>query len=214
VICEKTTTLIILDLELVHHFIDRKLVIQSLYIFQANPTLAHFILVTGHVLWTTHVMVEVEVKLNYDRQSVGQSILVSSSHLKPMTRLLFSVWQLQVSCCGAPSLTRGWVCNLLIQLLLGLARAITLGFKSLRTQTIFYCLIWDSPNLDGQVPIFISPRNRVAQLYPLALDSLTTCRVRSGYGYITANSQSVSMSWCLAQSRTMDQSLLSPWNFI
>jgi hypothetical protein len=32
--------------------------------------------------------------------------------------------------------------------------------------TIFYCLIWDSPNLEGQVPVFISPGKRVAQLYP------------------------------------------------
>jgi hypothetical protein len=31
---------------------------------------------------------------------------------------------------------------------------------------ISYCLIWDSPNLEGQVPVFISPRNKVAQLYP------------------------------------------------
>jgi hypothetical protein len=29
--------------------------------------------------------------------------------------------------------------------------------------TILYCLICDSPNLKDQVPIFISPRNRVAQ---------------------------------------------------
>jgi hypothetical protein len=28
---------------------------------------------------------------------------------------------------------------------------------------------WDSPNLEGQVPIFIFPRNRVAQLYSQAL---------------------------------------------
>jgi hypothetical protein len=35
--------------------------------------------------------------------------------------------------------------------------------------TILYCLIWDSPNLEGQVPVFISPRNRVAQLYSRAL---------------------------------------------
>jgi hypothetical protein len=35
--------------------------------------------------------------------------------------------------------------------------------------TILYCLIWDSPNLESQVPVFISPRNRVAQLYPRAL---------------------------------------------
>jgi hypothetical protein len=36
--------------------------------------------------------------------------------------------------------------------------------------SIVYCLyFWDSPNLECQVPVFISPRNRVAQLYPQAL---------------------------------------------
>jgi hypothetical protein len=25
----------------------------------------------------------------------------------------------------------------------------------------YYCLVWDSPNLEGQVPLFISPRNKV-----------------------------------------------------
>jgi hypothetical protein len=35
--------------------------------------------------------------------------------------------------------------------------------------SIFYCLyFWDSPNLEGPVPVFISPRNRVAQ-FPRAL---------------------------------------------
>jgi hypothetical protein len=35
--------------------------------------------------------------------------------------------------------------------------------------SIVYCLyFWDSPNLEGKVPVFISPRNRVAQLYPRA----------------------------------------------
>jgi hypothetical protein len=38
--------------------------------------------------------------------------------------------------------------------------------------TILYCLIGDSPNLKGQVPVFIYPRNKVAQLYPRALGSL------------------------------------------
>jgi hypothetical protein len=37
---------------------------------------------------------------------------------------------------------------------------------------LFYCLIWDFPNLEGQVPVFMSPRNRVAQLFPWALGSL------------------------------------------
>jgi hypothetical protein len=45
---------------------------------------------------------------------------------------IFPVWQLWVSWCWAPFLTRGWVCNLLV-LLLGLARAVTLGSKSHRT---------------------------------------------------------------------------------
>jgi hypothetical protein len=36
--------------------------------------------------------------------------------------------------------------------------------------TIFYCLKFETPpNLEGQVSIFISPRNRVAQLFPQAL---------------------------------------------
>jgi hypothetical protein len=72
---------------------------------------------------------ELKLKLNYDRQSVGHSVLVSGSHLELMTRFLFSVWQLRVSCCAAPSLTRGCVCNLLVQLLLGLSRAVTLGVQ-------------------------------------------------------------------------------------
>jgi hypothetical protein len=38
--------------------------------------------------------------------------------------------------------------------------------------TIHYCLIWDFPNLEGKVHIFISPRSRVVQLYPRALGSL------------------------------------------
>jgi hypothetical protein len=39
--------------------------------------------------------------------------------------------------------------------------------------TIFYCFkIRDSPNLEDQVPVFISPRNRMAQLYSQALGSL------------------------------------------
>jgi hypothetical protein len=55
--------------------------------------------------------------------------LVSGTHLETMTRILFSVWQLQVSLYGAPSLTRGWVYDLLVQLILGLARVVTLGSK-------------------------------------------------------------------------------------
>jgi hypothetical protein len=35
--------------------------------------------------------------------------------------------------------------------------------------TILYCPIRDSPKMEDQVPILISPRKKVAQLYPRAL---------------------------------------------
>jgi hypothetical protein len=39
--------------------------------------------------------------------------------------------------------------------------------------TIFYCLTFETPtNLEGQVPVFIYPRKRVARLYPQVLGSL------------------------------------------
>jgi hypothetical protein len=78
-------------------------------------------------------LLKLKLELIYDRRSVGQSILVSGSPLEPMTGVLFSVWHLRVSWYRASSLTWGWVWNLLIQLLLALARALTLGSKSLRT---------------------------------------------------------------------------------
>jgi hypothetical protein len=43
--------------------------------------------------------------------------------------------------------------------------------------------IRDSPNLEGQVPLFIFPRHRMAQLYPQALGSLFVAFYDSrGYG--------------------------------
>jgi hypothetical protein len=54
-------------------------------------------------------------KLYYDRQSVGQSVLVSGTHLGPAINFppsLFSYFrQLWVCWCGAPSLTRSQVCS-------------------------------------------------------------------------------------------------------
>jgi hypothetical protein len=115
-----------------------------------------------------HVEVEVEVKL---RPTVGQSVFVSGSHLEPITRF-FSDLQLLVFLCGASSLTRGWVCNLLVQLLLGLARAVTLGFKSCRTQRPYFTVSLETPRpappyLAGQIHEFISPSHWVPFLSPL-----------------------------------------------
>jgi hypothetical protein len=81
---------------------------------------------------------------------------------------------------GRPPLTRGRVCRL--QFLLVMASAVILRLESRGTHDhILLSQIRDSPNLEGQVPVFISPRNRVGQLYPQALGSLfaasTTHRV-------------------------------------
>jgi hypothetical protein len=85
--------------------------------------------------------------------------------------------QLRVCYFIAPSLTRGRVCNLL--LLLGLASAVPRD-----SRPYFIILILEtSPNLEGQVPVFISPRNSVAQIYPRALGSLSVASYDSqSYG--------------------------------
>jgi hypothetical protein len=58
------------------------------------------------------------------------------------------------------------------------------GQTPIALMTIFYCLRFDTPrNLEGQVSVFVSPRNRVARLYPQALGSLFVAFYDSqGYG--------------------------------
>jgi hypothetical protein len=59
---------------------------------------------------------------------------------------------------------KGRVCSL--QLLLGLASVVFLGSESRVSSNHIFTVSNDSPNLEGQIPAFISPRNGVAQLYP------------------------------------------------
>jgi hypothetical protein len=121
-----------------------------------------------------HILFRFRFRLFCDRRSVGQSVLVSGPHLGPFYEIFITVGHLRSSCRGAPSLTRRRVCNLLVQFAYSSVQVpqkwphLTVSFE-----TIFYCLIRDSPNLEGQVPVLISPRNRVAQLYPWALGSLS-----------------------------------------
>jgi hypothetical protein len=83
--------------------------------------------------------------------------------------LLLNTW------CHSPyvtsSLTSGWVRRL--QLLLVLTSAVILRSESCGTYDhILLSQIRDSPNLEGQVPVFISPRSRVALLYPQVLGAI------------------------------------------
>jgi hypothetical protein len=82
-----------------------------------------------------------------------------------------TVTQLRICWCGEPSLTRRWVSRL--QFLLVLASAVILRTESRGTHYhILLSQIRDSPNLEGQVPVFISPRYSAVQLYSQALGSL------------------------------------------
>jgi hypothetical protein len=97
-------------------------------------------------------------------------------------QIFVTVRQFRVCWCGAPSLTRGRVCRL--QLMLAFASAVILGSESLGTHDhILLYQIWDSLNLEGHFPVFISSRKRVAQLYPQALGSLFVASYYTqGYG--------------------------------
>jgi hypothetical protein len=116
-------------------------------------------------------------RLFCDRRSVGHSVLVSGPNLGPMTRFFITVGNLRSSCCGTPSLTGRRVCNLLVQF------AVTLGSKSRRTHGHILLSHLILPQPGGPSPLFISHRNRVAQLYPRALGSSFVASYDSqGYG--------------------------------
>jgi hypothetical protein len=88
-----------------------------------------------------------------------QSVRVGDKPLETHDQHIF----FQLNICGyspyvTSSLTTGCVWRL--QLLLVLASAVILGFESRGTHDhISLCQIRDSPKLEGQVPVFIFPRN-------------------------------------------------------
>jgi hypothetical protein len=102
-------------------------------------------------------------------------------------RLATSKFIFQLNICGyrpyvTSSLTRGWVCHL--KLLLVLASAVILRSESRGTHDhSLLSQIRESPNLEDQAPVFISPRNRVGRLCPQALGYLFVASYDSqGYG--------------------------------
>jgi hypothetical protein len=103
-------------------------------------------------------MIKSKSKLYYDQQSVGQSVLLSGTYLGLATNFFFFFlhWQLRVSWCGASSLTRGWVCNLLYNCFWALPEQSLSGPSSAELTAIIYCLTWDS----------LTRRPRSPYLYP------------------------------------------------
>jgi hypothetical protein len=88
---------------------------------------------------------ELKLKIIYDRQSVGQSVLEPGIHLEPVTNCfsLLEIFfrQLRVCYFVAPSLTRGRVCNLLYNCFWSLPEQSLLARSAAELTAIFYCLI-------------------------------------------------------------------------
>jgi hypothetical protein len=114
----------------------------------------------------TDSLISVQSELLYDWRFIANHIVLAISPLRLMT----SNFIFQFNTCGyrpyvTSSLTRGWVCR--FQLLLVVASVVILRSKYRGTH--YYILlsqIRDSSNLEGQVTVFIFPRDRVARLYP------------------------------------------------
>jgi hypothetical protein len=103
----------------------------------------------------------------------GQSVSLSWPQALSwaQVQIFVTLRQLRVYWRGAFSLMTGRVCHL--QLLLVLASSVILWSESRWTHSyILLSLVRDSPNLEDQVHISVSPRDRVTQLCPQTLGSL------------------------------------------
>jgi hypothetical protein len=96
--------------------------------------------------------------LYYWRFTANQFVFATSPLRLTTSNFIFKLNAYGYSPYVTSSLNGGWVCRL--QLLLVLASAVILTSDS--RGTIFYChRLGDSPNLEGKVPVFTSPRNWV-----------------------------------------------------
>jgi hypothetical protein len=117
------------------------------------------------------LIAKLKLKLIYDRQSVGQSVLVSGTHLGPVTNFSFSLkFPLDNCVCYfvAPSLTRGRVCNLLFSCFWALPEHSWAEVPQY-SRPYFTVLSETPPTWRARFPYLYPPRNRMAQLYPWAL---------------------------------------------
>jgi hypothetical protein len=102
-----------------------------------------------------------------DGQSVSQYVLVSSTFVGLAPRYCF----LSECCCLKFEVLFQW--GAISDEKTGLQFTVwSLNDPSRAEPVTILCLnFWDSPNLEGKVPIFISPRNKVARLYTRVLGS-------------------------------------------
>jgi hypothetical protein len=165
------------------------------------PTLTPHLNWTETMLQLSEDLIMTDQSQSYimtNRQSVGQSVLVSSTHLELMTNFFFLLEiffrQLQVCYFVAPPLTRGQVCNLL--LLLVLASTVPLRSESRGTQDHIFL----SQFLRLSQPGRPGPHIYIPQL---------KLKLKLIY-----DRQSVGQFWCQAPIWDPQPIFLSPWNFL
>jgi hypothetical protein len=192
-------------------------------------------ILTPLLMGLSRIKVEVEVTL---RPTVSLPVSLGvrrPSGTRDQFYFLLEIFFRQLRICNfvAPSLTRGRVCNIVYNCFWVLPeQSSLLGRSSAELTAIFYCLIWESPNLEGQVPVFISPRNRSwswswsSSCGRLSVDRSSWYRA-SLWGpwadfiflffrtiFFTTDSQSASLSWCQAPIWDLWPIFLSPRNFL
>jgi hypothetical protein len=135
-------------------------------------------------------------KLYYNWQSVGQSVLVSGTHLGPATNFSHSLWlffyrQLRVCWYGAPSLTRSRVCR--FQFLPDFASAAFLRSESHVTHELSLFLFLRLARPGGSGSCIYFPQEQGSSVIPPGI-GLKSCFGLS-WVYLTADGQSTSSSW-------------------
>jgi hypothetical protein len=140
--------------------------------------------------------------LCYDRRSVDQSVLVSSTHLGLTTRFL-----LLSGSCGFVDVGRSlWREDGSVVYNCCWTSPVILGSESRGSSDhILLPQIRESPNLEGQFTVFISPRNKVAHFEPQTLGSLFFASYDSqGYGgrYSNLRRRGVLNRFSLYRART------------
>jgi hypothetical protein len=154
-------------------------------------------------------------ELFYDRRSVGQFVSVSSPVWGPRSDFCYchtfaillmghSLWRED----GSIVYNFCWSSS---------AQSFS-GPSPAGLMTVFYCLRFETPpNLEGQVPVFIFPRHRVAQLYPQALRSILVASSRYIASVQTAQEESLPLLCVLSllgkkrpQSRSLATAVVLP----
>jgi hypothetical protein len=165
--------------------------------------------------YLTHQLTKQLTELTSVRVALWMAIYRKSVRLgaKPL-RPTSSIFFFKLNLCGyspyaTSSLPRRWVCHL--QSLLALISAVILRSESRGTHDhILLSQIQDSYNPEGWVPVFKSPRNRVAQLYPHALGSVFVARHGPHRKYHSSVVAYGTLSSCLFLSRYLATGLHAP----